>query len=129
MYQTSRSKKMNDEELIGPRIKELRKNRNITQNDIYKLTGISSGNLSSIETGKILPSAPSLMSLSMVFDCSVDYLLFGHERLSDNDQLCVPISEDEKYLIEHYRRLDKCNKEELQMISYVKAFHELPESL
>lgn len=65
---------------IGTRIKELRKSLNITGKDIKEKTGISTGNLSDIEKGKVLPSSASLIELSKVLNCSTDYILFGKTR-------------------------------------------------
>lgn len=62
---------------IGERIKKLRKSRHITQTQIYELTGISSGNLSGIESGKSLPSASAVIELARVLQCSTDYILIG----------------------------------------------------
>ena len=49
--------------MIGQRIKERRNQLNITGKQIKEATGISTGNLSEIENGKILPSATALMEL------------------------------------------------------------------
>ena len=69
--------------MIGQRIKERRKSLNITGKQIKEATGISTGNLSEIENGKILPSATALMGLSQVLNCSTDYILFGNSQISE----------------------------------------------
>ena len=69
-----------DNLLIGLRIKERRKALNLTGADIKKTAGISTGNLSLIESGKVLPSSTALIGLSKILDCSVDWLLFGKEQ-------------------------------------------------
>lgn len=119
---------MNGEELIGPRIRELRKSKNITQKDIFLQTGLSSGNLSSIENGKILPSAPSLMSLSKVLGCTTDYLLFGISTSSD-DNIYIALSHEEKDLIDSYRNLSESAQEEIRFLSYFKAYRHFPSNL
>lgn len=64
---------------IGLRIKEQRKQMNLSQTDIKALTGIGCGNLSLIENGSVFPSATALLKLSDVFQCSIDYILRGKE--------------------------------------------------
>lgn len=68
---------------IGYRIKSKRKELNLTGAKIKELTGISTGNLSDIENGKVLPSATSLILLAQVFDCSIDYILLGKNRICE----------------------------------------------
>ena len=62
---------------IGTRIKQRRNELGLKQLQIQEQTGISSGNLSDIENGKKLPSAPALLALSTVLDCSIDWMLKG----------------------------------------------------
>ena len=79
---------------IGYRIKSKRKELNLTGAKIKELTGISTGNLSDIENGKVLPSATSLILLAQVFDCSIDYILLGKNRICE-----ISISpEDQEWL-------------------------------
>lgn len=68
---------------IGNRIKQRRKELGLTQVQIYEATGISSGNLSTIENGKSLPSSAALISLSNLLQCTIDYLLKGASSISE----------------------------------------------
>lgn len=54
----------------------------MTQIDIQKATGISSGNLSDIENDKSMPSAAALISLSRELEVSIDWILTGEERFA-----------------------------------------------
>lgn len=65
--------------LVGARIREYRKKRNLTQMELYRTCGISTGNLSYIEQGKIFPSVPAVAALARCFQCSTDELIFGKE--------------------------------------------------
>lgn len=67
---------------IGSRLKEARKRKGLTQVDIQKATGISSGNLSDIENDKSMPSAAALISLSRELEVSIDWILTGEERFA-----------------------------------------------
>lgn len=69
---------------IGERIKNRRKELNITQIQIQNATGISSGNMSGIESGKSLPSASALIELSKILNCSIDWILTGISPISKN---------------------------------------------
>ena len=61
-----------ENQTIGARIKQRRKELGLTQLQIKQETGISSGNMSDIENGNKLPSTPALISLSKVLNCSID---------------------------------------------------------
>ena len=67
-----------EKEEIGERIRRLRSQKHMTQTQMKDACGISSGNLSSMENGRSLPSAGALMRLASYFDCTVDYILFGN---------------------------------------------------
>lgn len=99
---------------IGERIKKRRKELQITQTQISEKIGISSGNLSGIESGKNLPSATALIGLSEILDVSVDWLLKGDSSLLEI------LSPDERLMISEYRLLPKNEKDELLGIMELK---------
>lgn len=105
---------------IGQRIKDRRKELRITQAQIKDLTGISSGNLSEIENGKILPSSSALINLSRVLECSTDYILFG-KSLNYENHVCSNIrdAKDEE-LLHYYHSISLDDQEELLMIARLK---------
>lgn len=108
---------------IGQRVKYARKKKNLTQIDIYKKTGISSGNLSDIENNKSHPSAQALISLKRELDVSIDWILTGKEIVQDEfflkesqleyrtDEL-LPLSDQEKEMLWMYRKLDARDRED-----------------
>jgi len=106
--------------MIGQRIKERRKQLKITQTDIKKATGISTGNLSQIENGKILPSSTALILLSQVLKCSTDYILFGNSATKNNLEISN-IQDQETQLISYYRAMAKDDQNELMVIAQMKA--------
>lgn len=65
---------MND---IGERIKERRKELNLTQNEIYEQCGIASGALSQIENGTRIPSVLIFFKLAQTLQCTVEWLITG----------------------------------------------------
>lgn len=105
---------------IGNRIKERRKELNLTQLDIKERVGISSGNISDIERGNRLPAAATLVQLAQVLDCSIDYILTGVSPKSDNSDL-YPADESAQKLLRLFYVLSDDDQEELIMIAQMKA--------
>lgn len=103
---------------IGERIKNRRKKLGLTQPQIKELTGISSGTMSDIENGKTLPAAPSLIKLSQVLACSIDWILTGEPRTSE----LVPLSDiRENELVSYFQKMSAEDQDELLMIAKMKA--------
>jgi transcriptional regulator with XRE-family HTH domain len=67
--------------LIGKRIRLLRLERGITQDDIEKAAGISRSHLSKIESGKVEnPGLLTLERIAKALKVSISYLLHFDER-------------------------------------------------
>lgn len=96
-------------DMIGLRIKNRRKELGLTQTQITKTVGISSGNMSDFETGKKLPSALSLIALSDILECSTDWILTGQAYKSEQIFLT---NESEKQLINLFHQLPEDEQEE-----------------
>ena len=63
---------------IGARIKDVRRKRNISQEDFAEKIGVCSGtHVSNIERGRSGISVSKLMNICKVLDVRADYLLFG----------------------------------------------------
>lgn len=62
---------------IGTRIKKLRENSNLSKEILSEFLDIDTDALYKIEKGKNPPTADMIYSLSDLFFCSVDYILFG----------------------------------------------------
>lgn len=107
---------------IGKRIKERRKELRLTQLDIKEKTGISSGNMSDIERGNRLPAANTLLQLSEVLQCSIDYLLRGKSSISENSTTSPPtdLSPQEQDMLKLFRNISKDDQEELLMLAKMK---------
>ena len=105
---------------IGQRIKERRKELNLTQLDIKSKVGISSGNLSDIENGNRLPAASTLLQLAKALECSVDYILTGAPLISEKYNSSV-IGESEQELLTIFHSLSPDDQYELIRIAEIKA--------
>ena len=65
---------------ISEIIKENRKLKNLSQEELAKELHISRQSISKWETGKSLPTTDQLILLSEIFDCSLDTLLKGDKK-------------------------------------------------
>lgn len=71
-----------DMNLIGQRIAELRKAKNLTQMNLADELGISFQAVSNWERGETMPDIGKLPEIADILDCSIDQLL-GNRRASD----------------------------------------------
>ena len=102
---------------IGSRIKKRRKELHLTQTEIKQAVGISSGNLSDIENGNRAPAIGTLYKLSVILQCSIDWIVTGE----NSKYSFVEISEEgELRLLDGYRLLSKDNQDELLDILQIK---------
>lgn len=67
--------------MLGERIKNLRKERKITQGDLAKSVGITQGFVSDLERGKTTPGSDVLLSISRFFMVDVQWLLTGEGEM------------------------------------------------
>lgn len=91
------------------RIKELRIEKNISQNDLAELLNTSQQSISFYETGKRDPDTKTLEILSGYFKVSIDYLLCKSNIRSPQKLLddYNSLSEDSKKQLEEYIELLK----------------------
>ena len=106
--------------MIGQRIKERRKELHITQTQIQENCGISTGNLSGIETGRYLPSAVALIELSKILNCSIDWILTGNSLISEKFPV-FDIKDRDLQLLNHFHKMSSADQEDLMMIAEMKA--------
>lgn len=83
------------------RIKELRLEKNLTQQVLGERLGATQTMLSKIESGASTPDAMLLINLSRFFKVSTDYILYLSEERSNADSLLA----DNMYNLKKYQRL------------------------
>lgn len=105
---------------IGKRIRKRRKELGLTQLDIKAATGISSGNLSDIENGNRLPSASTLVHLSNILQCSIDWMLTGFSPYSENTCFSGIENAAARTLLQGFQQLSPRDQEELLEILSIK---------
>jgi transcriptional regulator with XRE-family HTH domain len=77
---------------IGDRIKEIREERRLTQDQLAEKSGVSKGFLSDIENSKRNPSSEYVLKIANALGASLDYLLRGEEQPAGvrNEPVVIP---------------------------------------
>lgn len=60
---------------FAERLKELREEKGISQNQLAKATGFSSGGISNWEAGKSIPNVDVIVKFVKYFECTAGYLI------------------------------------------------------
>ena len=97
--------------LIGKRIKEVRTDRQLTQEYLAKVTDVNVSHISNIETNKVKVSLTLLVSICNAMNVTVDYIL-GNEYKA-------PTTGFETELLNTVDKLDSSKKEQLLRIAKV----------
>ena len=94
---------------IGIRIRGLRREKNMTQEDLAHICEYSASHISAVETGERAPSLDLLILIANALGTTLDYLI--------SDTPCVNTT----YLINTQiaPKLEKCNAYELQIINHL----------
>ena len=86
-----------DMQKIGAFLSELRKEKNLTQNELGEKIGVTNKTVSRWENGNYLPPVEMLQILSEFYDVSINEILNG-ERINDRDYKNVS-EENVKYAL------------------------------
>lgn len=82
-----------DYKSIGLRIKMIRLKRELTQEEIAGITGLSCPHISNVETGNTKVSLKALVNIANALNCSLDALLFDNmtytRHVVENEVLTV----------------------------------------
>lgn len=73
--------------LVGIRIKHKRKEKNLTQEELSELMGISPGQLSCIERGVYLPTTQNIYKICNILGEEPNYYLVGHISTENENQI------------------------------------------
>lgn len=99
------------------KLREIRKEKNVTMKQVGKVIGVSESAISQYENGKRQPDQNTLVKLADFFNVSVDVLL-GREPqkdtiLTSDDNISEPeaLTEKEKQLILDFRSLNSQGQE------------------
>lgn len=95
-----------DAKEFGARIRKLRKEKRMTQEELAKMLIITSESVSNIENGKTNCMPEHIVHICEIFDVSTDYLYFGTEKQPQ------VTTEYEELL----SMLNDCNREDLNRV-------------
>ncbi|MED1565773.1 helix-turn-helix transcriptional regulator [Bacillus paramycoides] len=85
--------------MIGEKIKDLRKNNKITQEQLGNAIGVSKMAISYFEKGKKSPGRESLEKIADYFDVTTDYLLGRSEDPELNEEENKIVTEEGKNIL------------------------------
>ncbi len=91
--------------LFGHRIKELRKSKKLTQEQLSEILGLYQKQIGNIETGTCFTTMPNLEKLAKIFDVDIKEL-FDFEHHKNNNELIAEI----------INMLKCCSDEQLRLI-------------
>lgn len=114
--------------VIGDRLRELREQKNFSQGDIEKRTGLLRCYISRVENGHTVPAIETLQKLARAFEVPMYQLFYdGAEppkmpnliaRKSSDDVAWGSSGKDAKFLSKLRRLLGKAKEEDRKLILY-----------
>ncbi len=104
--------------MLGKKIRELREENNITQQDLAKYLKVAKSTLSQYETGSRIPNDDIKKAIALKFNVSIDYLLgltnipnTVDDYIQKSNTNSYHINDDEQTLIKKYRQLKAEDKQ------------------
>lgn len=74
-------------EVMGKRISELRKSRNMTQHDFAAVIGMSTSSIAMWEIGKRDPDSAMILKIAAAFGVTTDYILGNSKEVTNPMQI------------------------------------------
>lgn len=108
--------------MIGERIRELRKKKGVTQEELAKIIGVERSSIGKYE-GKqqIVPSDDVKIKLAEYFGVTLDYLCGVKAKENDDEEF--RLDDIEKEIIIQYRRADLSLKQAVCDILHIDSQH------
>jgi len=98
---------------FSDRLKELRKEKNLTQEELAKILGISRSTIAGYETERKEPDYETLKKIADFFNVSTDYLLGRTDIYNPADEITEAVSDDPE-LLEFWNSLKE--REDLKLL-------------
>jgi len=95
---------MNNLKLFGKRIKELRKSKKLTQEQLGELVGVDYKQIGNIETGTYFTTMPTLEKIAKALDVEIEEL-FSFSHIKDKELLLNELSKMLNSAQEHELKL------------------------
>ena len=86
-------------ELFGKRLKEVRKAKKLTQEQLAEYVGVDTSSISNIENGRYFPSSENMDNIFKVLNITpVEFFCFGHNNDSRQllDEMVTEMKKNEK---------------------------------
>lgn len=99
--------------MLAKRIKELRLQKGMTQEDFADVLGLSQQTIAMWENGKSSPKIDALNAMADYFEVTTDYLLGRTEQ-----KPTPPLSEEQILLLGDFEELDTINRQ--KVFSYIR---------
>ncbi len=90
-----------------PRLKKLRLEKNITQQELADVLNVSQQSINKYENHSTEPSIETLTMIADFFDTSIDYIVGRIKEKEALGSILYTLSEDEEAFFRYYRRLSK----------------------
>lgn len=74
---------------IGKRIKELRKNKGLTQAQLAEMSGVEPSNISHIERAATKLSLPTVIAIANALDATLDEIVYGNLKKSSHISVSI----------------------------------------
>lgn len=113
--------------IFAERLRELRIEKNLTQDELAQATALSHGCIAMLETNKRAPSGSTVIALAEFFEVTTDYLLgledeIGVKKYSAPMKKTAELSPDGKDLLDMFNALAPEYK--AQILEYTRYFYE-----
>lgn len=111
--------------VFSQRLKELRAEKGLTQDQLSEKTGLSHGCIAMLEVEKRAPTAATLNVLADFFECSTDYLLGREDDLGNVTvhQASEALTMEEQKIIDVLRRRNT----PMNAIEWLTMYADLPQ--
>lgn len=107
--------------LFGKNLKELRKEKELTQANVALIFNVSKTTICQWETSKQEPSLDDIINISKFYNVTTDFLLGLEDNIFTNNVYDAP--EDEQKIIKVYRAQSERNKK--LFMSFVENMNDL----
>ena len=99
---------------FSERLRELRQEHGLRQNELAVISGLSPQSISAFENGVNSPTVPSLIALSGALHVSADYLLgLSEENSAPEGESSLALSSDEEQLVMLFRAMSNAQRTRL----------------
>lgn len=107
---------------VGNRLTELRKNKGLTQEQVAKEISMNRTSLTRYENGERVPKANELISLSKLYNTTIDYILTGVSAENKSTHDSIGFSQNAIEVLKKWNiRIKQERKKEYPIQAYEKA--------